>query len=197
MAKTLKALDQKLNELQAIKDKELSTLQAKLDVTEETIRTTTEAINKARADADEETFMKASKERESAQEIARMYQDKMKKVEAKPLVNESEYLELKKEIIDSLDNVVRESYKKLLPVIAEIENLKDNLYSDLNNGNEMLHRLQRDIFREPKVKTYPTPEGMTGTMVRADDTYRNTGSMGILNLILEKKDAILKESKGE
>ena len=194
---TLKTLEEKLNSIELEASREMNDIRGKLEVIEETSRTTTQALNKAREDGDEEAFLKASSEQKSANEIARMYQDKMKKIASRRLITKEEYLELKRSIIQCLDEVVAEGYQKMLPLMTELKALKEELYSDLNKGNMMLNKVQRELYKEPEVREEVLPDGRIGRAVGTTDKYYSNGPVDEINRMLINHDNIIKRAKGE
>lgn len=194
---TLKTLEEKLNSIELEANREMNDIRGKLEVIDETIRTTTQALNKAREDGDEEAFLKASSEQKSANEIARMYQDKMKKIASRRLITKEEYLELKRSIIQCLDEVVAEGYQKMLPLMAELKALKEQLCSDLNNGNMMLNKVQRELYKEPEVREEVLPDGRIGRNVSVTDKYYSNGPVDEINSMLINHDRIIEKVKGD
>lgn len=194
---TLKTLEEKLNSIELEANGEMNDIRGKLEVVEETIRTATQAINKAREDGDEEAFLKASSEQKSANEIARMYQDKMKKIASRRLITKEEYLELKRSVTHCLDEVVAEGYQKMLPLMAELKALKEQLYSDLNKGNMMLNKVQRELYKEPEVREEVLPDGRIGRTVGITDTYRSFGPAEEISRMLINHDRIIARVKGD
>ena len=193
----LRSIEEKLNTISEGVAQEINELQVKMAMAMETERASAGASKQAQEEEDSEAYVKALAEQRAAGETAKMYKSKIDMVATKPLITKEEYQELKQEIIDSLDEVVAQSYKKLIPILTQLETLRNDLAENLNGGNEMLHRVQRDFLKEPKARKYITESGTEGIHIGPDDNYRSEGPMDILTYILKHSEITNLRAKGE
>ena len=178
-------LEEKLNAIELDTMNELMDLREKLVNNEESKLKVDDEVNTAKENADGLAYSKGLNEQRAYDEIIRMLINKIEKIENTPLLTKPEYLDLKNEIIKTLDDSNAKAKSDLMPLMEKVEVLKDNLQNDINKGNELLERLHRQIYKEPMIVN-GLENGRAVTKATTTDEYKNRETIYEMSNALEK-----------
>lgn len=124
----------------------------------------------------------AADEHRAAQDVLNMYTDKLTALESEPPLNYTEYKETKKKILDHLEKVTEKNRLELMDVMKRMEAIRDDMNIELNQGNGLLQRLQREIMQVSRSTNY------------IDDEFKKLDILFYINESLSR-GAYLKEVK--
>ena len=150
-----------MNELKAVKKIEnmiIKTLEdrvTELDDLDEQINVQAEIVNNANknlatatAQSDVKGYQDAKDEIRKAADAREMYELRKNALEQKPLITKAEYEKAVTEIFNEIAAIDDQTKQKLAKCAEEMQAAALDLQEDLNKANEVLTRLQRDIYHD-------------------------------------------------
>lgn len=164
----LNEIDTKLKELLTNNRNEIDGYSVKMNTADKAIQDANEELKNAESNVNAEDYNKAKDNIWSAQHAKELYGKTKENLENKSLINRKQYNSILKEIKESADSEQEELNKKAIDLIVKIHSLADESKNSTNKANELMHTLQRKVYREPEGKIYR--EDGTSTW-SSDKTY--------------------------
>ena len=188
MNKNLLDLEEHLKSFEERSQKEIDDLQSKVDVANESREKLAEDYIIAREKLDTKSFTKISEEMRSLKDVIELYEDKIEQLKATPVVSKEEYKAMKDSILETLKSEDEKAQVKVNKLLAEADTLREELTHNIGKGNTLLHRLQRVLYKEPKIVKVQNDDGRTLKTASRDDKFLlNDSAMHTLNKILQAK----------
>lgn len=176
MSKKLAEIEKQLNEILESGTQRIKEAEEKAKQAEENEKQHAGKLLKARRELNESAYVKESEELRAAKDIAKMYSERAHDIRKEPLVTEDEYKKLKTEIIAEYERESQAAKKESSQLLNQVRAIGEKLGSNIDLANELLRRLQRDIYREDTIKE--NPDG-TRTAI-SDDHIRDEDVNGTL-----------------
>lgn len=166
-----------LEELGNYLTEKLNENQQAIEGCQENIEKATQAITKAENElmaaeneVDVEAYNKAKNDIWTAKHSEELYMKQKEKLSAKPLITNAEYNKLLAEITQIANATHEDQNDQAAALIAELKKIADESSSTWQRANELMHSLQREVYREPQGKI---PLSSGGTTWSTDKEYRN------------------------
>lgn len=179
MNEKLAAIEAQLEEIRSEAQREIEEMRQRIRTAEDNALQSAEALLHARESGDPEMYARAAADNRTAKDIAEMYAKKIEQTETKSLISEKEYKGIKEDILKEIQAHSAKTKTKAKELILQLEELRDDLGQEAQKSNGLLHQLQREIYREPKIK-----EEGGFKMATMDDTYNNDKVLGALNNVV-------------
>lgn len=150
-----------MNELKAVKKVENMIIKiledrfAELDDLDEQIKTQAEIINHANkelaaatAQSDVKRYQEAKNEIRKAADAREMYEARRNALDKKPLITETEYQKAITEIFNEIAAIDDQTKQKIAKCAEEMQAAALDLQDNLKKANEILGKLQHDIYAD-------------------------------------------------
>lgn len=179
MNKKLDAIQTQLEDILTKAKNEIDDMEQSIRSANENEAQAAETLLQAREAGDPAAYAKSAADNRTAKDVAEMYSGKIEAIKTKPLITEKEYKGIKEDILKEIQAHSAKTKTKAKELILQLEELRDDLGQEAQKSNGLLHQLQREIYREPKIK-----EEGGFKMATMDDTYNNDKVLGALNNVV-------------
>lgn len=143
------AIKEKVNKIAAKREKEIADYQEKIKTAKEREAAAHEAIDKAYKAAKAEEFHKAQDEVRLNRDAIEMYENKLKTLEAEPVISKEEFTEFRNNLADILAGIVEEDRTQLREIVADMIEIRDNETSIINDVNQFIEHMQKGLLKDP------------------------------------------------
>src|SRR5699024_8560403 len=186
MNKNLLDLEEHLKSFEERSQKEIDDLQSKVDVANESREQLAEDYIVARKKLDTKSFTKISEEMRSLKDVIELYEDKIEQLKASQVVSKEEYEAMKASILETLKSEDEKAQVIVNKLLDEADTLREELTHNIGKGNTLLYRLQRVLYKEPKIVKVQNDDGRTLKTTSRDDKFlSNDSAMHTLNKMLQ------------
>lgn len=149
MNKLLQETETRINGILQNRDEKIVTLQAKLEKAREALQAAEKEAAASTEAEDVKAYQKAKADRADAAAAAELFERRISDLKDKPLISKGEYEKTVADLMNAItteDNAARE---KIAASINTIQQLGNELNASIKYGNELLHQLQHDVFKDP------------------------------------------------
>lgn len=176
MTQTLKEITKTLTELKTNNLKAIKQVEAEIDKAK---------VQLAQAEAQKADDLKAYQKASKAKTALEFWENKLDKLN-EPLLSQAEAMDIKAEIEDIFDRKNEEYFKKAHSLVKELNDLKEESLSDINEANAVLEILYYDVLKNARTWTL----GSNTDIAHHKDVYgRYFNTIGSSNFI----QAVLKQ----
>lgn len=124
--------------------------------------------------ADPKAYHKAQDAFRTASDAIGMYKDKLKALDAEPLITEEEYRNYHDDIVSALDEINQDAKQRICTIINEqIAPIADDVSGTIAHANDLLVTLQIDLLKDHRAEEIPSLQ----------DKYTDHSIIGFLNMI--------------
>ena len=147
MMKELLAIEQELKEIQEEGNKRIREYQAEINAAIENEEEANRAVIKAKQGNDPKAYSKAIEEKRIASNIVQYYEGKIKQIKDEPFITEAEYRDYTKRIKAAMDIINNEGKAKASKLLKELEAIKEEVAPAYAKANDLLRKLQNNIYK--------------------------------------------------
>lgn len=155
---TLETIQSRIDLALSERAAEIEKLEANIKQYEESKFAAVEEMTEATAADDLEKYRKAKAIRDLAEDSKSMYITQLEQLKLKPMMSESEYLDIKSEILFDVSARQTDAERKAVDLIAKIEALADEVEAYRIKAQDVLRAVQINVYRDPAVVNAKTHE---------------------------------------
>lgn len=145
--KELLAIEQELKEILEEGSKRVTEYQAEINAAIENEEEANRAVIKAKQGDDPQAYAKAIEDKRMASNIAQYYEGKIEEVRNEPFITEAEYRDYTKRIKAEMDTINNKGKAKANKLFEELEAIKEEVAPAYTKANELLRKLQNNIYK--------------------------------------------------
>lgn len=187
MAQTLKEITDTLTKLKEDNTKAIEKVNEEISKTNNAIAKAQQEQVEAQEKDDMKGYEKASTSLWKANTTLEFLKNKLNKLN-KPLLSQAEAVDIKAEIEDIFDSNNKDYFKKAYSLVKELNDLKEESISDINEANAVLEILYYDVMKNARTWTL----GSNTDIAYHKDVYgRYFNTIGSSNFV----QAVLKEGE--
>ncbi|RSU11620.1 hypothetical protein CBF29_07640 [Vagococcus elongatus] len=155
----------------------------KIQEAQEALKQADTELLAAEAEVDVDKYNKAKNNIWSAKHAKELYLKQQAKLKQEQLVTKEEYNQLLTEITQIADASHEEQNERAVALISELREISEESIQTSNQANELMHLLQRKVYKEPEGKI---PLGDGTTTWSSDKNYRYQETVhGFYNLTIK------------
>ncbi|WP_334330151.1 hypothetical protein [Companilactobacillus sp. HBUAS59699] len=171
----LNEIESKLSNILESNKNEIQNYVVKIGTADEAIHDANDELKNAEMNVNVNDYNTAKNNIWSAKHAKELYEKTKNKLENKPLIDREQYKSLLIEIKETADNEQDELNKKAIDLIKNIHTIADESREITSKANELISKLQRNIYREPEGNI---DNANGGTTWSSDETYKANVSVG-------------------
>ncbi|MHC5375415.1 hypothetical protein ACYSNU_16725 [Enterococcus sp. LJL120] len=167
--KTLEQIEKILNDKLAVNQQEIQEYQEKIDEASKSVKKANDDLLASENEVNVDNYNLAKDRIWSSNHAKELYQKQKEKLAGEPLVTKTEYNQLLSEVTQAADAALEEQNTRAADLIAELRNISEESSCIFQQANQLLHRLQREVYKEPEGKLQLDNGNTTWS---ADKTYK-------------------------
>ena len=190
---SLKTIETKIQKILQDGQVKADELTARIETIQQTEQEAAEAFLKAKAAGDPEAYSKAAANQRSAKDIREMYGDKLTALKNAPLISEDEYKSMVNETMAELEQLNTTAKAEAAKHLEALNNIGQELTEVINFGNELLHQVQHDLFKDTAGLKLAN-----GTVIphhSFDKQYKDYSVASSIRRVIETMNHLYKEDK--
>ncbi|MCR5052472.1 MAG: hypothetical protein K6A66_07255 [Streptococcus sp.] len=152
MTQTLKEITETLTELKTNNLEAIKQVEVEIDKTNKAIAKAQQQQAEAQEIDDMKVYEKASNNLWKAKTALEFWENKLDKLN-EPLLSQAEVVDIKAEIEDIFDSNNKDYFKKAYSLVKELNDLKEESISDINEANAVLEILYYDVMKNARTWT--------------------------------------------
>lgn len=146
--KSIKDAEKRIKEIKDAREKELSELEKKIEKEKAAIEAASYEMDKATAAGDVKLYQESKRRRTDAADAREMYEKRMKTLEKENLITPEEYKKRISEIKEAANAYRRAKQEELAALAESMYDTAEKVREVQQAANEVLRKLQHDIFRD-------------------------------------------------
>lgn len=180
---SLSKIEKRVNEQTISRARQLESIQSQINAAHAIVEKAAAELSQAQEAGDSKAYGKAASEHRTAKDVLEMYEKQLAKVNASPVITLDEYKAFKGEIFQTMDQINQETTDGFMEAMEIIQTLHENHVSAINTANQLLHQVQRELYKMP-LDIEKLENGRKVTTRTMEDTYRYPAIYGTLSRML-------------
>lgn len=158
--KAITELESKIKKILADRVAEAADLEERVEAAKHKQKEANEAMDEATIAGDLKAYQKAKEERKDAEDAIEMHCKRLEALDNKPLISKVEYEKGVAQIMAALGEVSADAKKRIVEHMEQIRIIAAECTAEITNGNEVLHQLQHDIYRDKAEQILASGKGV-------------------------------------